>query len=278
MDRRQILKLSAGVAVGGGACGVALANVFKTEPQPKPEPKKLEYTETESSWKYHQLDPEKTAELAYINYSNGGCMYATFTSILSQLADEYGAPYDSFPIHMMGYGHGGVGGFGSICGTLNGAASIIGLFVADKNTRDTLVTGLFRWYEKNQLPEYKPQTASLDFTPPTSTAESILCHASITKWGLESGYKAQSSERKERCRRLTADVAARITVVLNDYINNNYMTVGHDDETVRTCMTCHGGEGKLDNTAGQMTCTTCHDKSLAHKVFADGHYKLLKEQ
>lgn len=278
MDRRKALKVSAGIAAVGGAFTIAAANVFKTKPQPGEEPHKLEYKKEEHSWDYHPLDPVTAAELAYKNYDVGSCMYATFTSILSQLSDKYDAPYNSFPIHMMKYGHGGVGGFGSVCGTLNGAASLIGLFVIDKKIVDSLITGLFRWYEKNQLPEFKPQNAVLDYTPQTSSSGSILCHASITNWGKESGQKAQSKERKERCRRLTADVAARITHILNDYFSNNYITIGHDDETARTCMTCHGSEGKLDNTAGKMTCTTCHDKSLAHKVFADGHYKLMKEQ
>jgi hypothetical protein len=178
---------------------------------------------------------------------------------------------------MMKYGHGGIGGFGTICGALNGAAALIGLLVAEKKNQDSLITGLFRWYEKTELPEFRPQTPILDFTPPASFCNSTLCHASTTNWAKAAGYALNSDERKERCRRLTGDVAAQITSDLNDYFNNTYMTNGHDDETVRKCMNCHGKEGKLGDTGGKMSCTSCHTESLGHRIFSDVHYKLMKK-
>jgi hypothetical protein len=178
---------------------------------------------------------------------------------------------------MMKYGHGGIGGYGMVCGALNGAAALIGLMVAEKKIQDSLITGLFRWYEKTKLPEFKPRTPLLDFTPPASECRSTLCHGSTTNWGKASGFKVASDQRKERCRRLTGDVATKTTVVLNEYFNNTYISVGHDQETVRKCMTCHGKEGKLGNTAGKMNCAPCHTESLGHKVFSDAHYKVMKE-
>jgi hypothetical protein len=103
-----------------------------------------------------------------------------------------------------------------------------------------------------------------------------MCHGSTTTWGKEAGYKISSDQRKERCRRLTGDVAARVTTVLNVFYNNAYITEGHDNETVRKCMTCHGANGKLGNTSGKTSCTPCHSESLGHRVFADVHYKLIK--
>jgi hypothetical protein len=76
---------------------------------------------------------------------------------------------------------------------------------------------------------------------------------------------------------LTGDVAAQTTTILNEYFNNTYLTTGHNNETVGKCMTCHGGEGKLGNTSGKMSCAPCHTESPGHKVFADVHYKLMKE-
>ena len=75
---------------------------------------------------------------------------------------------------------------------------------------------------------------------------------------------------------LTGDVAARITVVLNEYFNNAYITRGNDNETVGKCMTCHGKVGKLDNTGGKMSCAPCHTESPGHKIFSDAHYKLIQ--
>ena len=101
-----------------------------------------------------------TAELAYKYYPEGSCMYATAKSIISQLGEKIGEPYKSFPIHLFKYGHGGVGGYGSICGTLNGAAAVIGLLVTDKGVRDKMIADVFRWYEQEPLPDFNPQSSS----------------------------------------------------------------------------------------------------------------------
>lgn len=276
MDRRKAMKIAAGAIAGGGAGIITLATAFKPEYQPETEPVKLEYKDSGSDWTYHSLDPALTAELAYKNYDKGSCMYAVFTSVMSQMAEKHGEPYASFPVHMMKYGHGGIGGYGTICGTLNAASALIGLFITDKAVQDTLIKGLFRWYEDSMLPEYKPQAAVLNFTPQLTASNSPLCHASNSRWCKETGFKVNSAERKERCRRLTGEVASRLAVVLNEYSGNSYITTGHDNETVRECMTCHGDKGKLVNTSSQMECTSCHTKSVAHKVFADIHYKVME--
>jgi hypothetical protein len=276
MDRRKAMKIAAGAIVAGGAGMVTLATAFKPKYQPLEESRKLEYKNTPTSWMYHALDPALTAELAYKYYDSGSCMYATCRSIISQLADQYGEPYSSFPYHMMKYGHGGIGGYGTTCGALNAAGAILGLFVSEKAMLDTMITGLFRWYEETSLPEFKPQTAIFAFNTPSTISGSTLCHASNTNWVNETGYKVNSDERKERCRRLTSDVVLQLTRVLNEYFGNTYVTAGHANEDTRTCMTCHGDSGKLGNTSSKMGCTSCHTESTAHKVFADIHYKLMK--
>lgn len=277
MNRRKAMKIAAGAIAGSGACIFTLSTAFKPKYQPEEKSQKLEHKKAKSDWMYNPLDPAETAEVAYGYYKEGSCMYATFKSVVTQLADKSGEPYASFPFHMMKYGHGGIGGFGTICGALNGAAALIGLLVAEKKIQDSLITGLFRWYEKSKLPEFRPQMPISDFTPPLSNSNSTLCHASTTNWGKAAGYAVNSDERKERCRRLTGDVAAQITVVLNEYFNNTYMTSGHDDETVRKCMTCHGKDGKLGDTSGKMSCTSCHTESIGHRIFSDAHYKLMKK-
>ena len=278
MNRRKAITIAAGAIAGGGAGIITLMHAFRPEYMPEVKPQNLEYQKEESDWMYDPLDPAVTAELAYKQYSSGSCMYATFKSVVSQLADKFGEPYASFPVHMMKYGHGGIGGFGTTCGALNGAAALIGLFFKEKKIQDSLITGLFRWYEKTKLPEFKPHEPILDFTPPSSISNSTLCHASNSNWVKASGYKITSDERKERCRRLTGDVAAQLTVVLNECFNNKYITSGHDNETVRKCMTCHGNKGKLSNTSGNMSCTSCHSESHGHKLFSDAHYRLIKEK
>jgi len=275
MERRNAIKLAVGAMAAGGIGALTLTSAFKPKVQAAAKPKILEFKEGESNWKYMPLDPAVTAERAYNDYSKGSCMYGVFNSIISQLAEQLGEPFVSFPTHMMKYGHGGVNGSGTICGTLNGAAALIGLLVEGKEVQDALVAELFRIYEDTPFPTFKPLKPALDFKLPTSLAKSVLCHASTTRWAKKAGYTISSKERKERCRRLTAEIAAHTVTILNNYHANAFVANAHDNETVRTCMTCHGSDGKLANTTGKMNCTSCHDKSMAHKVFADSHYKFM---
>ena len=278
MERRKVFKIAAGAMVAGGAGFVSLTTAFKPEPKPLTEPETLEFNGRESNWKYVSLDPMKTAKLAYDEYPNGSCMYGVFKSVISQLAEKVGEPFASFPTHMMTYGHGGVNGSGTICGALNGAAALIGLLVDGKPAQDALAAELFQRYENTPLPEYRPETPILDFDPPKSVAKSVLCHASTTRWGKKTGFTISSKERKERCRRLTADIAAQTVTILNNFHTNAFVANTHSNESLRTCMTCHGSDGKLADTSAKMNCTSCHDESLAHKVFADVHHKFMKKQ
>lgn len=276
MDRRKAMKVAAGVIAGSGAGLFALSKGFEPERQFNTGVEKLDYKPSESDWKYSLLDPVVTAELAYNYYPEGSCMYATVRSIVSQLAVLHGEPYASFPIHMFKYGHGGVGGYGSVCGALNGAAAVIGLVVTDKGIQDKMIADIFQWYEKEALPVYNPLNPGLDFNPPKVISNSVLCHASNTNWCKTAGFNVTSSERKERCRRLTGDVALKVATALNDVSSNVYLSNVHSDESSATCLTCHGSEGKLNNTSVKMSCTSCHTESVGHHVFADIHYKLMK--
>jgi len=278
MDRRKAIRIAAGAVAAGSVGTVSLATAFKPEVNATAKPENIPTGNESSEWKYVPLDPVATAKRAYENYPEGSCMYGVFSSVVLQLAKEIGEPYASFPVQMMKYGHGGIGGYGTTCGSLNGAAALIGLLIEEKEIQNLLIADLFQWYENNQFPVFTPELPVLDYTPPTSVSGSVLCHASNSKWGESSGHKISSPERKERCRRLTADVTAHTVDMLNSYFSNTFVAYTRDNETVRTCMTCHGGKGKLGNTSGNMTCTSCHPKSLGHRVFGDVHYKLMKDQ
>ena len=275
MDRRKALKVAAGTIAAGGAGLVTLTTAFKPEKQPLPETKNLEYTPGETEWEYFHLDPAGTAQLAYDKYSEGSCMYATVISVVSQLTEKFGEPFLSFPVQMFKYGHGGIGGFGSVCGALNGAAALIGLLITDKSIQDKMITDLFQWYESQLLPNFSPANPVFDFTPVSSTSNSVLCHASNTNWCKASGFSVDSKERKERCRRLTGDVAQKVTQSLNAVFTNAYVANKHANYDANSCVACHGNEGKLKNTSVKMSCTSCHSESIGHKVFGDIHYKFM---
>ena len=55
----------------------------------------------------------------------GACMLGAFEPIVRGVADKLGAPYTSFPFAMFAYGAGGVAGWGTLCGCLNGAAAAL---------------------------------------------------------------------------------------------------------------------------------------------------------
>ncbi len=278
MERRKAIKLAAGAVAAGGAGAITLTSAFKPKIQPADKPQNLACKEEGSNWAYARLDPEETKKRAYNDYSKGSCMFGVFNSIVSQLAEKIGEPFSSFPTQMMKYGHGGIGGYGTVCGALNGAAALTGLLIKEKEVQNALIADLFLWYEKKPFPQFKPTKPILDFTPPVSVAGSVLCHASTTNWGKSAGYTIKSKERKERCRRLTADVAAQTVDMLNRYFENNFVSHAQDNETARTCMTCHGSEGKLGNTSGGMDCSPCHEESLGHKLFSGAHYKIMDKR
>ena len=166
-------------------------------------------------WIYHAVDPMEAAKLAYEEHATNGCSYSVFHGILSQLAEKYREPYRSFPFKMMEFGNSGVGGYGSTCGGLVGAAAAIGLFLEGK-ARNDMITHLFKWYENTELPTYRPsQPIVIDTDIPAVMTQSILCRNAKSVWCKESGFSLDSKERRERCYRLSGDIGMKTAELLN---------------------------------------------------------------
>jgi hypothetical protein len=278
MNRRKAITVAAGTVAAGGAGLVTLTTAFKPDIDSNPDPERLPFGTSGTGYNYVPLIPQLAAELAYDSYPDGGCMYGICNSVIAQLADKIGEPYISFPLRMMKYGHGGMGGYGSTCGTLNGAGALIGMLVGEKKHQDQLIADLFHWYERTSFPIFVPPKPAFEHEPARSVSGSVLCHVSNTNWSATTGHRVNSKERKERCRRMTADVAARTVEILNSYFSNAYLAHMEDNATVSNCMTCHGNDGKLGNTSGRMTCTSCHEESIGHKIFSDAHYQLMSKE
>ena len=217
-----------------------------------------------NAWIYVELDPALVAKKAYQFFPDGGCMYALTGSILTTLGDMIGEPYRSFPFEMMRYGEGGTGGWGSLCGALNGAAAIIGLFrqEKEKERKARLIDELFSWYETAELPKYQPNAGadSLEILP--SMARSVLCHVSLANWCKASEHEAFSPEKKERCRRLTADVVIKTVELLNCDLKGACTFAGLTPD-VKSCIECHG-KSELADSFGKMNCHTCHTFTKKH--------------
>lgn len=267
VSRRQLLSsvgLLGGTSLLAG-CGRALEGAPSPEKAIPSETAEASLRELKAgnAWQYVRLDPAAVAADAYRLMPEGGCMYALFASIMTAMAQLQGEPYLSFPVHMMKYGEGGVGLWGSLCGTINGGAAAIGLFVPEKEKRQQLITELFSWYEATDLPTYSPAMAKDAAPHCKSTARSVLCHVSVGKWCAASGNEVGSAEMGERCRRLTAEVAAKTVELLNASLQGPRKFVGLSGE-VGACLSCHG-KAELRDTMGQMQCTACHQRlSVKH--------------
>jgi len=210
-------------------------------------------------WQYVRLDAAAVAPEAARLYREGGCMYGVFGSIVAALARAVGGPYRTFPVQMMRYGEVGVGGWGSLCGALNGGAAVIGLVVHAKERREEIIGELLSWYEGTDLPLYRPAgSAAL----PKSTAHSVLCHVSVGRWCKVSGNDILAPERKDRCSRLTADTAVKTVGLLNRNLESACKYAALTPE-VKSCLSCHGKQ-ELRDAQGKMECNSCHKFTKKH--------------
>ena len=253
LTRREVL---GAVGIAAGSCALSSCAMEEIGSFPDGTGKRV------FPWKYTELDPDITASMAYSNFDKGHCMYAAFSSAISQLADEYGQPYRSFPVEMMRYGAGGVGGWGSLCGAVNGSAALISLFVKKEEDLKQLVDELFLWYQQTELPVYVPHKPALNIEIAKSVSSSVLCHVSVSRWCKVSGHKTFTKPQKERCKRLTADTAKKTVEILNAHFTSRFAAARQHDENTRQCMPCHTKGSELQNTCGKMSCTSCHS-SLA---------------
>ena len=265
LSRRQLLGLgSVGAAVGMGlVAGFGEARPDESrqvEPASaeKPAPSPGVDSVATTPWQYVKLDSAAVARDAYrLMAQGGGCMHGLFGSIVGAMSQQVGEPYASFPLHMMKYGEGGVGLWGSLCGALNGGAAAIGLFVSDKQQREQLIRAqLFAWYESTELPTYRPAEPTQVPDIPASVAGSVLCHVSVGKWCHAAGKKVGDPEMKERCRRLTAEVTAKTVELLNAHLPEPG-TSSVPAPAATSCLSCHGTSDRRD-TLGQMQCGSCH--------------------
>ncbi len=252
VTRRQLL-CSVGLSSGAG---LLVGSSGKKAGSPR------EDTRESGRWAYVRLNSAAVAAEAYRLFPEGACMYGLFASIVTSLGRMLGEPYRSFPLHMMRYGQGGVGGWGSLCGTLNGAAAVFGLLEKDASRREQLITELFSWYEGASLPTYCPPGVRDSLRIPGSKAGSVLCHASVARWCKVSGAKPSSKEMVERCRRLTADVAAKTVALLNQGLEKSDSLPGQAPE-VQSCLSCHG-QGETRVVVGKMSCGSCHSFTGKH--------------
>ena len=259
-------KISRRKAIGttGLAVGAYLAGKFMPPVGASPQGNDINNQAEHIQWCHVQLNPEEVAVRAYEFYEEGSCMYASFkalsTSMSEAVANTNAGLSRALRIlicHMMKYGHSGLGGQGTLCGAINGAAAMFGLFIKEKSTLDALIAELCSFYESAELPVFRPENSK--FEPmPQSVAGSVLCHISQTVWCQKSRKSPFSKFRSDRCKRLTADIAAMAAHILNRYAEGGLADIGlHHNENQR-CLDCHGPEGPVVRVSAKMNCLPCH--------------------
>jgi len=258
LNRRQLVTLIGGLAGAGAAATLYAATGEGIAPKPSitASPKSASAMQ-QVPWPYKPVDADLVAQRAYESYWKGHCMYGSFEAIVATVAGHLGEPYTSFPYMMFKYGAGGVNGWGTLCGSLNGSLSAIQLLSPDPNP---IIDNLMAWYEVEPLPNFYAKGAK--FPEVRSAAGTPLCHESIAHWCKASGKKSYSPERIERCGTLTASVARKTVQLLNDQAAGKHLTVLAQSKQTQSCSVCHEHGGAVENMRSKMDCGGCHQVQI----------------
>lgn len=228
-DRRTFLKgslatLSVGVLAGCGAASstIASSSTAASSTAASADPLTIEAPKFPFTWK--KLDADEVQTRAWQSfYDKGGCAIAVFDSILGLMADTYGYPYNQIPVQMYYNGHAGYCA-SSLCGSLGGAAGILGLFLPTDKV-DEQLKALEAWYCAAELPFYQPE---LDL--PCTVSGSVNCSDSVGKWMTAANVTSMGDDkRKARCAGVSADVALK-TIELLDVFYGLADAPANDDE------------------------------------------------
>jgi hypothetical protein len=211
-------------------------------------------------WPYVKLDPQKTADIAYDEWYRVFCGAAVVVSVFRQLREKVGEPYRSFPMEAFVFLEGGISGWGTICGANAGANivtnMILGPRTATGNDAGMLMgSELLQHYASTAMPTYVPKNPRFKGAMPKTTSDSPLCHISVGKWMKAANKPLASPDRKDRCARLTASMAAQTVTFLNAWKDGKYVTRGvvpakeYGIQSQHNCNDCHGTDVPSPPTA-----------------------------
>lgn len=205
-----------------------------------------------------------------------GCAEATWWPFVEFLSTANPDTWGSLPANIFRFGAGGVAGWGTVCGTINAAAAVIGMVVADGGHRTTLTNAIFQYYATTPLPtnaawksHQKVLGLTTDWAPtpvpienaPSSVADSPLCHSSLVQWTMTTGAANGGPLQKDRCGKACFDITRKMTELLNAYFQAATVPSVTLDPAVAACGACHA-----TYTGAKMACGSCHDNTLT-----DGH-------
>ncbi len=158
----------------------------------------------------------------------------------------------------------------TLCGAVNGSACAINLAAGEE--QGELVNELVGYYTTAEFPTDKSNDLAenneflakeyIDDRIVQSVSGSALCHVSVTKWCVESGYGSGHPRRSERCARVAGDTAAKAVEILNSWKDGTFEPKFELSSETQGCKGCHSkGENFEEGqfTRGNMQCTNCHE-------------------
>ena len=242
LSRREFISGAGKIVAGAGIVSVVSLGGLNLLSKAESTETKGATNEVKWPWPYKKLDPDKIAQITYENWYKDFCTYAVVSAIIGSLQKEVGEPYTSFPVSSTRWGHGGAVGWGTLCGTLTGVGIVTGLIAGIKG--EEILNDVIAWYTQTELPIFKPATPKAEIKN-VNKSDSPLCHISVGKWMKKEGVKFFTPERKERCARLSADVAVKTVEFLNLWADGKFVPVHfnqakmHQQTTQNNCMECH---------------------------------------
>lgn len=221
------------------------------------------------------LDPELVREAAYcLYYKEGGCGHGSAQALIDALGNALAAegplvnPWKLLPRGLYSYGAGGVVGWGTVCGALNGAIAVMDIL----GVHNQLGNALIDYFCTDEL----PTSALVGYLPPagvpvplpsipTSVSNSPLCHNSVSSWAAIAGVPVADASKKDRCAKLVGDVVARAVDLLNDrFLNSVNPPTWVPPASYAGCYNCHVQTDMVPSQQGKMDCLECHSVTPSH--------------
>jgi hypothetical protein len=203
-----------------------------------------------SGYTYRKLDIDQVGRLAYEDYFKRWCASTVVAGLVLPLKKKAGGNWAQFPIDAYRWAHGGLAGWGALCGTLTGAGVVIGLVTGDTDTAEAMVNDLAFYYSNTKLPTYAPEKPLKAEIHHSTTSNTPVCHISVGKWMKAENKGFFTNERAERCARLSANVAMYTAGMLNDWAAGKYKPKHpllanlkqNGITSQNNCTECHGSD------------------------------------
>ena len=244
LSRREVvfgggMLAASAVAISASGSGIGLLSQAEARETPLP-------------WPYEKIDPQEAAKIAYEGFYQALCCYGVARGIMVPLQKRIGEPYISQPLYEgLKLGGAGIAGWGTVCGALLASTVVTG-FIVPTAVGEQILNELFEWYSNASLPVFEPDKPRAEVNI-QSISKSPLCHISVGKWSKGAGKALKSPEQRERCARLSADVAMRTAMLFNEWKDGRF----HPARKLPL---------DLYGITAQHNCNECHTGKAPHAI------------